>query len=120
MPTETDTPVAVDCPVCASDATHAGRLLSGDSDDPFDGRLYVDGLRFFARRRAVTFENRTIVTACSACGCVWTRVNPTQLRRVLKDLQDPPVGEYAMSLMLCLGAGIAVLAWLILSNFATA
>ena len=71
------------CPVCASFEVVRGTAgFSGD--DGWVTSFTPKGLKPFTIRRSVNFIDGQTLRACSACGHVWSSVDPSELRELLR------------------------------------
>ena len=72
------------CPSCASTEVTKGSLIASDENENFNGLFFPEGLKFSAIRRSVPVSSNQGFHACSNCGCLWSHVNATKLRELLK------------------------------------
>lgn len=85
------------CPSCASTKLVRGSLIASDENETFNGRFYPAGLKFLAFRRSVPVSDQQGFFACTACGCLWNRLDATKLRELLKQ-QRPGDSPFAPGL----------------------
>lgn len=73
----------VSCPSCRGKEVVRGSLIASDENNQFDGRFFPEGLKFAAIRRSVHVLDDQGFNACTACGCLWNRVDAAKLRELL-------------------------------------
>ena len=92
---------SLQCPACAASDVARGRLSEG-----LHGTFRPDGLRFwtttaptlplFDRSDPGAPSMSPVAHACTACGLVWTYVDPERLRTVLREAgSDATRGRFA-------------------------
>jgi len=86
------------CPSCGCSDVLTGSVVCSDEYDKFNGRFFPDGLKFFALHRSVHVLRKDRFMACTACGCLWNRVDPTKLRALASKMKAPGEDRFAPGL----------------------
>ncbi len=78
----TKAPAAPACPACTSQRVVAGRIMAFGAHTANAQRFFPDGLKLLTLRRGLLLDQRSVFSACTDCGHVWSRVDAAALREM--------------------------------------
>jgi hypothetical protein len=74
------------CPACGETAVVAGRIAGVADSLDFNAACFrPDHLRLLAFGSGIPLQRGLAFHACTACGHVWSRLDPARLRKLIVD-----------------------------------